>query len=85
VDAQKRFNPKKGSIPPRTDVPQDAFGPFLTQQMNEFKNSSAQPPSIQHGLAMPPGQLTKFGEAMKTFTTNWNVDKAYNNLTQVFA
>ncbi|WP_327051775.1 ABC transporter substrate-binding protein [Halomicrococcus gelatinilyticus] len=85
VDAQKRFNPKKGSIPPRTDVPQDAFGPFLTQQMDEFKNSSAQPPSIQHGLAMPPEQLTKFEEAMKTFTSDWNVDKAYNNLTQVFA
>ena len=84
VDAQKRFNPKKGSIPPRTDVPSDAFGPFLTRQMDDFKNSDAQVQSIQHGLAVAPEIKSNIGEAMSTFTSNWNVDKTYNQLKQAF-
>ncbi|WP_435178938.1 ABC transporter substrate-binding protein [Halorussus sp. AFM4] len=84
VDAQKRFNPKKGSIPPRTDVPKDNFGPFLSRQMDDFANSDAQVPSIQHGLAIPPEPLNGFGDAMSTFTSSWNVDKTYKQLKQAF-
>jgi len=84
VDAQERFNPKKGSIPPRTDVPKDEFGPFLSQQMDDFANSDAQVKSIQHGLAIPPGAKSNFGDAMSTFTSNWNVDKTYEQLKQAF-
>ena len=84
VDAQKRFNPKKGSIPPRTDVPTDAFGPFLQRQMKDFKDSKVQPPSIQHGLAIPPEQLSSFGEAMSSFISNWNVDGTYKQLERAF-
>ncbi|MFC7198601.1 ABC transporter substrate-binding protein [Halospeciosus flavus] len=84
VDAQKRFNPKKGSIPPRTDVPKDAFGPFLQNQMDDFKNSEAQPPSIQHGLAIGPDKLSKFGSAMSTFISSYNVSDTYNQLVKVF-
>lgn len=84
VDAQERFNPKKGSIPPRTDVPSDEFGPFLTRQMEDFADSDAQVKSIQHGLAIPPEALNNFGEAMSTFTSNWNVDDTYDQLTNVF-
>ena len=84
VDAQRRFNPKKGSIPPRTDVPQDAFGPFLQSQMQEFKNSEAQPPSTAHGLAVDPETLTNLEDAMATFISSWNVDRAYQGIAQAF-
>ncbi|UPV74092.1 ABC transporter substrate-binding protein [Halorussus limi] len=84
VDAQERFNPKKGSIPPRTDVPKDKFGPFLSRQMDDFKNSKAQVKSIQHGLAIPPEAKSNFGDAMSTFTSGWNVDKTYSQLTKAF-
>jgi glucose/mannose transport system substrate-binding protein len=84
VDAQERFNPKKGSIPPRTDVPDDAFGPFLTQQKADFADSDAQPPSMTHGLAVPPETLSNMKSAMSTFTANWNVDKTYSQIKSAF-
>lgn len=84
VDAQKRFNPKKGSIPPRTDVPKDAFGPFLRSQMDDFANSKSQPPSIQHGLAVAPDVLTEFNEAMSSFISKYDVDATYNDLVAAF-
>jgi glucose/mannose transport system substrate-binding protein len=79
-DGQKRFNPKKGSIPPRTDVSSDAFGPFLTRQMDEFANSDAQPPSIQHGLAIAPDKRSSLVSAFSTFISNYNVEKAYSQI-----
>ncbi|WP_410767208.1 ABC transporter substrate-binding protein [Haloferax sp. DFSO60] len=84
VDAQERFNPKKGSIPPRTDVPKDAFGPFLQNQMDDFANSEAQPLSIQHGLAVSPDALTAFGDAMSSFISGYDVDAAYEDVKAAF-
>ncbi|AKU08877.1 MULTISPECIES: extracellular solute-binding protein [Haloferax] len=84
VDAQERFNPKKGSIPPRTDVPQDAFGPFLQNQMDDFSNSEAQPLSIQHGLAVAPDALTAFEDAMASFISNYDVEAAYSAVQSAF-
>lgn len=84
VDAQERFNPKKGSIPPRTDVPDDAFGPFLTRQKGEFAESDAQPPSITHGLGVDPETLSNLKSAISTFTADWNVDKTYSQIESSF-
>ncbi|WP_435153105.1 ABC transporter substrate-binding protein [Haladaptatus sp. DFWS20] len=84
VDAQERFNPKKGSIPPRTDVPKDKFGPFLSRQMDQFKNSKSQPPSITHGLATSPETLTALKDAATSFNSSWNVDKTYNKFVKAF-
>jgi glucose/mannose transport system substrate-binding protein len=84
IEAQKRFNPKKGSIPPRTDVPMEPFGPFLKQQRTDFEKSKTQPPSIAHGLALPPGQLKSFGEAMASFTASYDIDATYAELVKVF-
>jgi glucose/mannose transport system substrate-binding protein len=84
VDAQERFNPKKGSIPPRTDVPDDAFGPFLTRQKADFAESDAQPPSMTHGLGVTPQTLSNLKSAIATFTANWNLDKAYTQIESAF-
>lgn len=58
TDAQVRFNQFKGSIPPRTDVPTDQFGPYLTQTIEDYGNVSNKPPTIAHGLAVLPGVLS---------------------------
>ena len=84
VDAQRRFNPPKGSIPPRTDVPQDAFGPFLQRQMDQFQSAESQPLSTAHGLAVDPETLTNLEDAMATFVSSWNVDRTYQGLVQAF-
>ncbi|SFB96105.1 carbohydrate ABC transporter substrate-binding protein, CUT1 family [Halobiforma haloterrestris] len=84
ADAQERFNPAKGSIPPRTDVPDDAFTPFLQDQMSDFEGSSEQPPSVAHGLAVAPSIQTDIEGAFANFIDNWDVDAAYQELVDSF-
>ncbi|MFC6824871.1 extracellular solute-binding protein [Halopelagius fulvigenes] len=85
VDAQKRFNPVKGSIPPRTDVPTDPFGPFLQSQIKDFKNSESQPPTIAHGTAVTPEVHGNIDEVFASFNGQWKVDSAYNGLVNAFS
>ncbi|NIB99532.1 ABC transporter substrate-binding protein [Halobacterium sp. R2-5] len=84
VDGQERFNPVKGSIPPRTDVPNDEFGPFLTTQREDFNNSDAQPPSIAHGTGVTPEVKSNVEGVFSSFNGSWNVDSAYDGLTNAF-
>jgi len=84
VDGQERFNPIKGSIPPRTDVPNDEFGPFLTAQREDFNNSDAQPPSIAHGTGVTPEVKSNVEGVFSSFNGSWNVDSAYDGLTNAF-
>lgn len=85
VEGQQRFNPVKGSIPARTDVPDDPFGPFLTQQRQDFANSQAQPGSIGHGSAVVPDVKNSIEETMTSFTSNWDVQEAYNGIQSAFS
>ncbi|WP_224335507.1 ABC transporter substrate-binding protein [Haloprofundus halobius] len=84
VDAQERFNPVKGSIPPRTDVPNEEFGPFLRSQRQEFEDSENQPPTIAHGTAVNPEIKSNLEEAFAGFNESWNVDETYNRMTNAF-
>jgi glucose/mannose transport system substrate-binding protein len=77
-DAQVRFNTRKGSIPPRSDVSTEEFGPFQTSQIEEFQNSEAQPPSIAHGLAVAPETLTNLKNAVSNEFSNPSMDAAAN-------
>ncbi|CQH56177.1 ABC-type transport system periplasmic substrate-binding protein (probable substrate sugar) [Halobacterium hubeiense] len=65
-DAQVRFNTNKGSIPPRSDVSTEEFGPFQTDQIGDFQDSEAQPPSIAHGLATTPEVLNNLKQATQS-------------------
>jgi glucose/mannose transport system substrate-binding protein len=75
-DAQIRFNKNKGSIPPRSDVSSDEFGPFLSKQMEDFSNSEAQPPSVTHGLGVTPGVLSDLKSAVSNFNANFEAAAA---------
>lgn len=84
TDAQERFNPPKGSIPPRTDVDESAFTPFLQDQITDFQNSTEQPPSIAHGLAVRPAIQSDIEGAFANFIDNWDVDETYDELVASF-
>ncbi|WP_418282681.1 ABC transporter substrate-binding protein [Halorubrum sp. DTA98] len=84
VDAQERFNPVKGSIPPRTDVPMDEFGAFLSRQFEDFENSTNQPPTIAHGTAVAPAIHSELEEAFANFNENLDVDTAYEAIRDAF-
>jgi glucose/mannose transport system substrate-binding protein len=84
VEGQEIFNPIKGSIPPRTDVPTDEFGPFLTSQIEDFGNSDRQPPTIAHGTGVTPEVKSNVEGVFAGFLEQWNVDSAYNGLVGAF-
>ncbi|OVE83031.1 ABC transporter substrate-binding protein [Natronolimnobius baerhuensis] len=84
TDAQERFNPHKGSIPPRTDVPTDDFPPFLQDQMDDFESSDQQTVSISHGSGLNPAQASEVEEAFAVFTDNWDVDETTQELVNIF-
>ncbi|WP_435129071.1 ABC transporter substrate-binding protein [Halobaculum sp. D14] len=75
--AQVAFNQYKGSIPTRTDVSMDAFGPYLKETMNDFQNAEEKPPTLAHGLAVVPEKLTSLkGVISNEFSGPYNVDAA---------
>ncbi|WP_435096459.1 ABC transporter substrate-binding protein [Halarchaeum sp. P4] len=82
-DAQIRFNTKKGSIPPRSDVPMDEFSEFQTNQYSDFQDSSAQPPSVAHGLATTPGVLSSLKTAISQNYSGYS-DSAAEKTAQAF-
>ncbi|MEY7851016.1 ABC transporter substrate-binding protein [Natrarchaeobius sp. A-rgal3] len=83
VDAQRRFNPPKGSIPPRTDVPAEEFPEFLRDQIDDFDASTAQPPTITHGSAVHPATKNQFEEAFASFLESWDVEATAARLLDI--
>jgi glucose/mannose transport system substrate-binding protein len=84
VEGQARFNPPKGSIPPRTDVPTDRFAPFPTRQMRHYEAADSHPPSIMHGLAVGPGTRSAIVDAFAGFTADWEVDGVTDEIREAF-
>ncbi len=84
VDAQKRFTQKRGAIPARKDVPRAAFAPFFRRQIAQFRRGETHLPSIAHGLAIAPEPRTKLTNAMKEFTSTWDVDQTAGKIAEIF-
>ncbi|WP_324758251.1 ABC transporter substrate-binding protein [Haloarcula sp. GH36] len=80
ADGQRRFNRKKGSIPPRTDVDTGQFTPFLQEQQRAFQQSRGQPLSITHGLGVRPDQLIELKTAVSAFVSTWDVESAADSV-----
>ncbi|WP_136689195.1 ABC transporter substrate-binding protein [Halorhabdus amylolytica] len=75
-EAQVNFNKHKGSIPLRSDVSMEEFGPFLTETMEDFQNVEYRPPTVAHGLAVSPGTLVDLREVFSSnFMGPYNVDE----------
>ncbi|MDQ2683282.1 MAG: extracellular solute-binding protein [Chloroflexota bacterium] len=73
VDAQAAFNPLKGSIPARTDVPTDGFSEYHQWSIASFA-ADALVPSAAHGLATSPAFKLAFYDAAIAFITDKDVD-----------
>ncbi|WP_425490624.1 ABC transporter substrate-binding protein [Halorubrum ruber] len=76
-EAQIAFNQYKGSIPTRTDVSMEEFGPYLQETAEDFANAEYRPPNLQHGLGVPSETMTALNEVISSeFTGPYNVDAA---------
>jgi glucose/mannose transport system substrate-binding protein len=76
-DAHVRFNSLKGSIPTRTDVATEEFGPYLSETMTDFAEADQKPPTLAHGLAVEPETLTALKDVItNNFTGPYDVDAA---------
>jgi glucose/mannose transport system substrate-binding protein len=76
-EAQIAFNQYKGSIPTRTDVSMDEFGPFLQETAEDFADAEYRPPNLQHGLGVTAEVRTQLnGVISSEFTGPYNVDAA---------
>jgi glucose/mannose transport system substrate-binding protein len=81
-EGQQAFNPKKGSIPARTDVPANIFDPIAQAFIAEFKNDTLVPSSA-HGSATPESFANAVNDEMGQFVQNKNVDKTASNLQKL--
>lgn len=73
VEAQAAFNPLKGSIPARTDVPTDGFSEYHQWSIASFAGD-ALVPSAAHGLATSPAFKQAFYDAAIAFVTDRDVE-----------
>lgn len=84
VEAQAAFNPLKGSIPARTDVPEDGFTDYGKWSMADFKVAELVPSSA-HGQASSPAFQQAFYDANLAFVTDLDVDALIMALTDAAA
>jgi glucose/mannose transport system substrate-binding protein len=73
-EGQDAFNPKKGSIPARTDGDPSKYDEYSQQAMKDFKSDHLTP-SLAHGSAANPAFLTAVNQAMTVFVSNQDVDQ----------
>ncbi|GGN91251.1 sugar ABC transporter substrate-binding protein [Haloarcula pellucida] len=62
--AQIAFNNLKGSVPLRTDIDPGELGDFIGLTYEDLTSSERYPPTIAHGLAVPPEQMGACKTAM---------------------
>jgi glucose/mannose transport system substrate-binding protein len=78
---QAAFNPKKGSIPARTDVPKNLFDPIAQSFIDEFPHDTIVP-SLAHGSASPASFVTAVENVLGVFITDKDVNKAAQAMEQ---
>lgn len=76
ADAQQLITSHTGSIPPRTDVPDDEFGPFLRDQMTAFTHADFLTTTITHGSAVDPRVVGELEAVVAEFDENLDPETA---------
>jgi glucose/mannose transport system substrate-binding protein len=72
-EGQDAFNPKKGSIPARTDADTSLYDEYLKYSISAF-GSEKLAPSIVHGAAAPEAYMTEYGNALNVFAADLDVE-----------
>jgi len=81
-EGQAAFNPKKGSIPARTDVSASIFDVIAQGFIGEFKTDKLVPSSA-HGSATPQNFANAVNDEMGQFIQNKDVSKTASNLQKL--
>jgi glucose/mannose transport system substrate-binding protein len=71
-EGQDTFNPKKGSIPARTDANKSLYDAYLQWSIDQFANDKLMP-SIVHGAATNEAFTTDYDNALNVFAADLNV------------
>ncbi len=74
-EGQDAFNPKKGSIPARTDGDPRLYDAYLRSAMADFAGNRIVP-SVAHGAAASQGWVNQINEVMSLLITEKNLDEA---------
>jgi glucose/mannose transport system substrate-binding protein len=80
-EGQDAFNPKKGSIPSRTDGNRALYDDYQKSAMDSFKTDIIVP-SVTHGAAASESWLAMIQDTMAIFVCDLNVDKAVAGLVR---
>ncbi|WP_455381139.1 ABC transporter substrate-binding protein [Salinispira pacifica] len=78
---QEAFNPKKGSIPARTDCNPALFNDYLQSAMKDW-STDAIVPSVVHGAAAVEKWATVYKDILNTFATKGDVASTQQALLQ---
>lgn len=81
---QDAFNPKKGSIPARTDGDPALFNEYLQSAMKDWA-SNAIVPSVVHGAAAVEKWATVYKDILNTFATKGDIAATQKALAQAAA
>jgi len=81
-EGQAAFNPKKGSIPARTDVSPSIFDSIAQKFIAEFKTDSLTP-SIAHGSAAPEAFASGLNDEMGQFVQKKDVNGSATNIAKL--
>ncbi len=81
-EGQAAFNPKKGSIPARTDVSPSLFDVISQQFMGEFKTATLVPSSA-HGSATPQNFANGVNDELGQFVLRLDVNATASNLQKL--
>lgn len=85
-EAQIAFNKRKGSIPARTDIAKEEFGPYLQETIDDFASVDHKPPTIAHGLAVSPEKLVGCREVLNNnFMGPYDVEAAAQGLVDTLS
>jgi glucose/mannose transport system substrate-binding protein len=74
-EGQDAFNPKKGSIPARTDGDPRLYDAYLRSAMADFAGNRIVP-SVAHGAAASEGWVDQINQVMSTLITEKNLEDA---------
>jgi glucose/mannose transport system substrate-binding protein len=80
-EGQDAFNPKKGSIPARTDSDQRLYDAYLRSAMVDFANNRIVP-SVAHGAAASQSWVNEINGVMSTLITEKNPGDALSGFSR---
>jgi glucose/mannose transport system substrate-binding protein len=83
-EGQDAFNPKKGSIPSRTDGDRSLYDEYQKEAMDSY-GSDTIVPSVTHGAAAAEGWLALIQDCIAIFVCDLDVEKAVVSLGQAAA